>query len=176
MSIAENIKDSLDKIGSIDIFGIKLEQADPSLLDISRLTQDIHSIVQAPGLAYYGRQMRLAKRTVEHLERDFERWKSRKLAEALAALLATSSPYKPTKDDCVARMMADHGPEITDWDDKITKANDDADALESWYDAWKQRSYMLKQNAGWEKDELIASSESSPRSSSQNIRNLLKVQ
>lgn len=177
MIVSESIAQSLEKIGGVEFMGVKLEDADIKLLDISKLTTDIHSTLQAPGLAYYGSLLKRARRTVEYLTRDYARWRSRKIAASMAVLLASSNPYKPTKDDCEARFQADNAPEIADWDEKVKKANEIMDDLESWYEAFRAKGFQIKDMSGWDKDELIATGDiikKQASTGSQSIRNLLR--
>ena len=158
MGLFENVKTTIDSMGQVELSGIKLESADSRLLDPGSLDLDRHVAMQPSAIAYYGAMKKEASRRLANLKRSFDRWEKKQWALAKAAVMSgTTAQWKPTLADIEARYIADNEPAIQDWDDKIDKAQEEADTLESWYDAWRQKSFSLRESVSIDEDERFNS-------------------
>ena len=154
MGLFENVKNTIDGMGQVELSGIKLESADSRLLDPGSLDLDRHVAMQPSAIAYYGSMKKESGRRLTNLKRAYDRWQKRQWALAKAAVLSGSTAqWKPTLADIESRYVADNEPQIADWDKQVDKAQEEADTLESWYDAWKQKSFSLRESVSIDEDE-----------------------
>jgi hypothetical protein len=154
MSLFENVRKTIDGLGQIELSGIKLETARAELLDVGQLDLDKHVAMQPAAIAYYGAMKKEASRRLGMLRRAFDRWKDKKWALAKAAVSSgTTQSYKPTLADIESRFITDNERELEDWDAKLDKAQEEADTLESWYEAWRQKSFSLREHVSIDEDE-----------------------
>lgn len=144
-SVTENIADSCESMGEVDLAGIRLETADPRLLDVSQMDLDKHVAMQPSAVAYYGSLLRDAKRRLAAQKRAYERWEKKKYALAKASLAAGTG--KSTVADVEARFIVDNEDEIEKWDKMIDKLQFEYDTLDIWYEAWRQKSFSIGQHA-----------------------------
>jgi hypothetical protein len=136
---------------------------------------DRHVAMQPSAIAYYGAMKKDASRGLAMLKRAFDRWEKAKYAEAKAAVMSgTASAYKPTVDDIKSRFIIDNELVLEEWDRKLDKAQDELDTLDSWYEAWRQKSFALQQHVSvtgderWSEGNLGGSSASSTGDESPN--------
>ena len=154
MGLTENIRASIDGMGQVEMSGVKLESADARLLDVDTMDLDRHVAMQPSAIAYYGAMKKDAGRGVAMLKRAFDRWEKAKYAEAKAAVMSgTASAYKPTVDDIKSRFIVDNELQLEEWDRKLDKAQEELDTLDSWYEAWRQKSFALQQHVSVTGDE-----------------------
>lgn len=164
MSVVENISDSCDQLGEVDLGGIKLESASPMLLNPSVGDIDEHVSMQPGAIAYYGALLKEAKRAVASYKRSYERWERKKYAESKVAANA-SSTNKCTVDDIKARFIVDNEDEIEKWESTLDRLTAEADTLDVWYEAWRQKSFAIAQHVNVTEDERWNSSSSISTSS-----------
>lgn len=158
MGLAENAKRAIDGMGQVELSGVKLETADPNLLDVGSLDLDRHVAMQPAAIAYYGAMKKEASRRLDMLKRSFDRWRQRQWAMAKAAVLSGSTQtYKPTLADIESRFITDNEPELEKWDAKLDKAQEEFDTLDAWYEAWRQKSFSLRDHVSVNEDEKFNS-------------------
>lgn len=143
--IINNITNSFDKMGEIDLAGISLETADHRLLDISHLDLDRHVAMQASAIAFYGSCLKDSSRRLSTMKRQYDRWSKKKYAEAKASL--ASGTGKSTVADVEARFIIDNESDIENWDKQIDKLQYQFDTLTVWNEAWKQKGFSIKEYA-----------------------------
>jgi hypothetical protein len=85
-AVTQKIAQTCERLGELNLGGIKLETADATLLDVSQLDLDTHVAIQPAAIAYYGSLKKEACRRLNALRRGFDRWEKRKYAEAKASL------------------------------------------------------------------------------------------
>lgn len=150
-SVVEAIAKTCEDLGQVELGGIKLESASPALLDVSQLGLDVHVAVQPSAIAYYGALKKEAGRRLAALRRSFDRWTKKKYAEAKASLGAGTG--KSTVNDIEARFIVDNEAEIEKWEEQLDRAQFEADTLDSWFEAWRQKSFSIREHAGIEEAE-----------------------
>jgi hypothetical protein len=154
MGLIENVKSSIDGMGQVELSGIKLESADPRLLDVGALDLDKHVAMQPAAIAYYGAMKKEVSRRLSMLKRGFNRWEKKQWALAKAAVTSgTTSTWKPTLADIESRFIADNERELEEWDKKLDRAEEEADTLDAWYEAWRQKSFSLRDHVSIDEDE-----------------------
>ena len=156
MGLFENVKQAIDGMGQVELSGIKLESADARLLDPGSLDLDRHVAMQPSAIAYYGAMKKEAGRRLASEKRLFDRWQKNHWAMAKESL---NTP-KPTLADIEAKYIADNEEALKEWDARLDKVQEEADTLESWYDAWRQKSFSLRESVSIDEDERFNSSSS----------------
>jgi hypothetical protein len=115
--IIQNITNSYQKMGEIDLAGISLEKADHRLLDITHMDLDKHVAMQPSAIAYYGSLLKDASRRLASAKRQYDRWQKKKYAQAKVSL--ASGTGKLTIADIDASFIVDHEPDIETWDEYV---------------------------------------------------------
>lgn len=166
-SVIDCIADACDSMGDVDLAGIKLETADPRLLDVSHMDLDRHVAMQPAAMAYYGSLLKDSARRLAALKRAYDRWEKKKYAEAkVSACSGTNS--KPTVEDIKARFIVDNEPEIEKWEKQIDRLQYEYDTMNVWFESWRQKSFSIGQYAGitdderWNTSASLKGSEKSP--------------
>ena len=178
--VVERIAETCDNLGQVELAGIKLEEADPRLLDVSQLSFDQHVAMQPAAIAYFGVLRKEAARRLGRMEKAYDRWEKKQWAKAKAAF--ASGAAKTTVDDIKARFVVDNEPDIEKWEDDIEKLQREKDTLDEWYEAWRQKSYSIREFADIEGDEIrntatnISAKEKKDGASSriENIRRIIR--
>ena len=142
--VINNIENSCDSMGTIDLSGIKLESADPRLLDVGELDIDRHVAMQPSAMAYYGSLLKESGRSLGTYKKDTERWEKKQFAVAKANLTASSST-KPVKEEVEARFYVDNEKEIAHRDKTLDGLQKQYDLLSVWFEAWKQKGFSIKE-------------------------------
>ena len=145
---ANRVADTMRSLGTVELSGIKLEEAKPELLNIQSLNLDVHVAMHPAALAYYGQLRKDAMRIVSELKNKRERWGKAKYAEAKAACLRDMP--KATVADIEARVITDNIDELNEMDAAESKAQQIFDTLDVWYEAWKQKGYSLREHISME--------------------------
>ena len=155
MGLFENVRDTINGMGQVELSGIKLETADAKLLDVGSLDIDSHVAMQPSAIAYYGAMKKEASRRLASLKRSYDRWQKKQWGLAKAAVMSgcTVPQWKPTLADIEARYIADNENEIEAKEDQIEKAQEQEDTLDSWYQAWRQKSFALSDHVSLDEDE-----------------------
>lgn len=175
-----NIEKTLESLGQVDISGVRLEDAGYELLDITKLSADIHSAIQSPAIAYYGALKKEALRNLNSTKNYYDRFCKKNYAKAKEEL--TSQGGKATVADIEARVIIDNESQINEWEERIAEAQKEYDTLDSWFEAWRQKSFSLKDLTGTEEEEKFYSSGSvgvpsvmtTHEQRIQNVRNLIR--
>lgn len=157
-TVTAQIADTINSLGTVELSGIKLEEAKPELLDINSLNLDIHVAMQPAALAYYGQLRKDAMRRVADLKNKRERWGKAKYAEAKVACLRDMP--KATVADIEARVIIDNMDEIKSLDEMEANAQQIFDTLDVWYEAWKQKGYSIREHISMELSERANSNTS----------------
>jgi len=168
--VTEKIMQSCVILGSVDLGGVKLEDGNPSLLNVAEFNLDMHVAIQPQAIAYFGALKKDASRRLSALRRSFERWEKKKYAEAKASLGVGTG--KTTVADIEARYITDNEAEIQKWDDQIDKAQLEFDTLDVWFEAWRQKAFSIREFAGIEETERYNSSSSLSSSEAPQKKNL----
>jgi len=150
--VVEGINQACEELRNKTLMGLSLEECSPCLLDVSEADLDEHVVVQPAAIAFYGLLLKMAKRNLDAAVRRYKRWEKKKYAESQAAL-AGNRP-KATKDDIAAKVVIDNEAEIERWETDIEALQEEVDALDAWYEAWRQKSYVLRQHADLAGEEL----------------------
>ena len=159
--VVVSIMETCAQMGDIELSGIKLESAHRDLLDVSTGSLDRHVSMQPAAMAYFGSLKKEAKRRLDSIQRQYERWERRKYAEAKSAVESGTAAKSSIKvEDVKARFVIDNGPEIEKWDARIEQAQAEYDTLDVWMEAWKQKSFSLREFVSIEEDERYSGSSS----------------
>jgi len=156
--VVENVADACQSMGEVDLSGIRLETADPRLLDVTHMDLDRHVAMQPAAMAYYGSLLKDAARRLAAMKRQFERWEKKKYAEAKASLAAGTG--KNTVADIEARYIVDNERDIEKWEKQIAKLQYEYDTMSVWFEAWRQKSFSIREYANITEDERWNSSAS----------------
>ena len=154
--VAKKVMHSCDELGDFSLVGVKLEDADPKLLDIRLADLNDHVAIQPAAIAYYGMLKKIAARALERLRTEFDLWQKLKYAESQSALSGASTKA-PTKPQVESHYVSTFHSEIKEWHDKIGEAQAQADALDAWYEAWRQKSFAMHDRASMANDEYMTS-------------------
>lgn len=158
-NVIQNIAATCDGLGDITLSGIKLEEAQRDLLDVSKGSLDQHVAMQPAAMAYYLSLKKLSKRGLDHILSAYDRWEKKQYALARAAVESGASSKSAIKvEDVKARFVVDNEPEIEKWESRIEKAQGEYDTLDSWCEAWKQKSFSLREYISIEEDEKYGGS------------------
>jgi hypothetical protein len=153
--------DSCGKLGEVQLGKFKLETAEASLLDVTQFTIDQHVAMQPAAIAYYGSLKKEAARKLSALERQYDRWQKKQYALAKAAIESGTSNKSQIKvEDIKARFVVDNETEIDKRESQIERAQMEYDTLDAWYEAWKQKSFSIRETVAIEEDERYNSSSS----------------
>ena len=159
--VVKNIADTCMALGTVELSGIKLENAHGSLLDITFCTLDRHVAMQPAAIAYYGSLKKETSRKLAAIERAYDKWQKKKYAEAKVAVESGTANRSSIKvEDVKARFIVDNESEIQKWESQIEKAQFEYDTLDVWYEAWKQKSFSIREMAKIEEEERFNTSSS----------------
>lgn len=158
-SVMQNIVDTCGKLGEVQLSGVKLESAASSLLDVSQLSLDQHVAMQPAAIAYYGSLKKEASRKLAVLERSYDRWQKKKYAEAKVSVESGTSAKSGIKvEDVKARFIVDNEADIIKWEAQTDKAQFEYDTMDVWYEAWKQKSFSIRETVAIDEDERYTGS------------------
>lgn len=135
-----------------EIMGIPIETCDARLLEITEENMDEHVSMQPIAIAFWGASYKQALRKCERIKRDYEMWKRSKYSAAKDAIQG-----KCTIAEVEAKIEEVNGTEIKIWQEQVDNAENQADLLETWYKAWSQKGYSIKEHANIQMDESYAS-------------------
>ena len=159
--VVRNISETCVKLGDVQLAGVKLETADAALLDVTKFTIDQHVAMQPAAIAYYGTLKKEAARKLAVLERQHDHWQKRMYALAKAAVESGTSNKSQIKvEDIKARFIVDNEAELDKREAQLDRAQMEYDTLDSWYEAWKQKSFSIRETVAIEEDERYNSSSS----------------
>ncbi len=159
--VIRNVSETCVKLGDVQLAGIKLETAEATLLDVTKFTIDQHVAMQPAAIAYYGSLKKEAARKLYSLERQYDRWQKKQYAQAKAAVESGTANKSQIKvEDIKARFVVDNEAEIEKREAQIERAQMEYDTLDSWYEAWKQKSFSIRETVSIEEDERYNSSSS----------------
>ena len=158
-SVIELVADSCQEMGEVELAGISLESADPRLLDVSHMDLDRHVAMQPAAMAYYGFLLKDAQRRLASMKRSYDRWEKKKYAEAKISL-AAGTGGKATVADIEARFIVDNEAEIETWERRLEKLQFEYDTMNVWFEAWRQKSFSIREHANITEDERWSTSAS----------------
>ena len=159
--VVKNIVTSCSKLGDVQLGQFKPETAEASLLDVTKFTIDQHVAMQPAAIAYFGTLKKEAARKLAVLERQHDRWTKKQYALSKVAVEAGTSNKSFIKvEDIKARFVVDNEAEIEKREAQIDRAQMEYDTLDSWYEAWKQKSFSIRETVAIEEDERYNSSSS----------------
>jgi len=160
-NVIRNIEGTCEGLGEIDLGGITLESADAKLLDVTQMELDVHVAMQPSAVAYYGSLLKDASRRLEALKKHHNRWEKRKLSEARVSVENGSrAASKILASDIEARFIVDNEADIEKWEDQLDKLQKEYDTLSVWFDAWRQKSFSIREFASITEDERFNSTPS----------------
>ena len=156
--VIRNIIHTCEKLGEASLGGIKLEDADGSLLDVTKFTIDQHVAMQPSAIAYFGFLKRVTARKLARIVNEYDHWSKRKYAEAKASVEAGTSGKTNVKvEDVKSRLQTDNESKIKEWEARIDSAEEESDAVDSFFEAWKQKSFSIRETVSIEEDERFTS-------------------
>jgi len=149
--IAQNALDSCDKLGQKSLFNIPLETCSPKFLDVTESSLDEHVAIQPTAIAFFGNLRRISQRALERAKRQYERWQKVKFHEVKSGAVEGK---KQTIADVEASVVTRFKDDITKFEDEIDQLQENADTLDSWYQAWQQKSHTIREYANMASEEL----------------------
>ena len=154
--VAVAVAGTLDSLGNVEMSGIKLNKPTKELLDLNWATLDVHVAMHPAAVAYYGAYKKEAGRNLANLKRAYDRWYKRMWTEAKVKAGGGAAQYKPTVNDIEARLIVDHEKELEDWDERLDLAQKHMDDLDSWFEAWRQKSFAMRDHVAMDEEERFA--------------------
>ena len=151
--IVNSINKSCDNLGKNKIFGIPLESGDSKLLDVREGDFDEHVAMQPGAIAFFGVLRRQSERFLYNEKHSYDRWQKKKFQEARMALDSLNTGKKCTISDIESFVIINNEKEIENWEKKIEILQEQYDTFDVWYEAWKQKSYSLKEHGQTMSDE-----------------------
>jgi len=152
--VIANISATCERLGEVELSGVKLESADRDLLNVSWGDLDQHVAMQPAAMAFFGSLKKEAKRRLDNIKSGYDRWEKKKYAEAKVAVESGTTAKSAIKvEDVKARFIIDNEPEIEKWNGRVEKAQADYDTLDNWMEAWKQKGFSLHEYVSIESDE-----------------------
>ena len=142
--VCRSIEQACQVAGALELNGVKLEEPTPAILDIREFDFDVHVAMQPAGTAYYNSLRREAARRLDALKKEFDIWRKKKMLAAKRALTAKRTASKPTKDDIEIRYTVDNEADIIKWNGRLQQRQKTLDDIESWCEAWKQKSFGMR--------------------------------
>jgi hypothetical protein len=141
----------VESFGGHGVSDIRLEDYNEDTLFLDRLDLDTHVVIHSPAISYYGYQYQRAVDNVKSVKEDYNRWKTRKLAEAEAQIIATTDK-QPTLDQKANRFYANCEEEKRTtkvdpdmkWRGMIEEAEETARLCKFWLDGFTNKNYLLK--------------------------------
>jgi len=143
--VADAISNACEACGGMSLLDSKLEDCNPTVLDVRIGSLDDHVSMQPAAIAYFGSLLKDAERKLVNLKHGYDRWQKKKYADAKSALSASGA--KSTVGDIEAKVVADNEADIVKWESDLEEAQRVNDELEVWYEAWRQKSYSMSQHA-----------------------------
>jgi hypothetical protein len=158
MSIFDSIQKACDDLGELDLSGVKLEDPTPKMLDIQDGVFDEHVAMQPASIAYYGMLMKQAKRELNATERAYDHWKKKAFHESKKELSkpVNGKPSKATIADVESHVLLTNEQEIETWESDIDDLKAKFDVIESWYEAWRQKGFSMRELNESIKDERFS--------------------
>ena len=192
MSVVENIIKTCEELGMVELNGIKLETADPALLDVTEMDLDQHVAMQPAAIVYYGTLRKEALRALDNCRKAYYRWQKKQYIDAKAVVDSRSSAKSAVRtEEIKAQILIDHEANIESWENRMDRLQREVDTLDNWYEGWRQKSFTIREHAKIEEDErwnasphLGGGSESlssrkrsasdAPRSRTENVRRIMR--
>lgn len=150
--VVGSIEKACDDAGEKTIAGKSLESPDPCLLDVRDGDFDEHVSMQPSAIAYYGVLRKQSARHLEGMKRAYDRWQKRKFQEGRTALEATGSK-KPTIAEIESFVLMNNEAEVEKFEEDIESLREQADTMDVWYEAWRQKSFSLREHGQTLSDE-----------------------
>jgi len=148
--VVSKIKETVEEIGEIELSGIKLEEPNNKMLDVTDMDFDRHVAIQPAAVAYYGALLKEAARNLASMKRAFERWERKMYAQAKAGL---AGDKKATVEDIKAEFIMRNEAELAQWDSRLDRLQEEYDTMASWFEAWKNKSFSIREYANIVEDE-----------------------
>jgi len=153
-NVINNIAGTCAKLGEVELAGVKLEDGAGQLLNVSSDSLDKHVSMQPAAIAYYGSLKKDAARRLAALESTYDRWQKKKYAEAKVSVESEATSKISIKvEDVKARYIIINEVDIEKWEAQMQKAQFEYDTLDVWYEAWKQKSFSIREMASIDSDE-----------------------
>jgi len=161
MGVVENIIATCENLGSIELNGIRLDTADPRLLDVTEMDLDRHVAMQPAAIAYFGTLRKDAARAVANCKKAYDRWRRPRYVVARAVVDSRSSAKSTVKvEEVKAQLEIDNEAEVVKWEERLDRLQREMDTLDNWYEAWRQKSFTIREHAQIEEDGLYNSNPS----------------
>lgn len=159
VKLFENLSCGIEKMGDLDISGVKLECPDPKTLVFDQDDFETHVLIQSPAVSFYGWHLARAEAHIKQLKEDYDKWFKIKKLEAAAQLMGSDpEAYKPSEAAKEARVFincresAKNNPngidEDQNWKDRIRLAEEYRDAIKCWFDGFNSKNFLIKVYAG----------------------------
>jgi hypothetical protein len=163
-NLLERLQVGINKMGDIDISGSRFDDPTPEMLLLDQLTLDVHTIMQAPAMAYYGMMLAGAEKELKSEKDAFDRWLKVKMLEAGAKLMGSDEKdarYKPSAADKEARVLVDCEQSAKEGKpneymrrvERISELEDFRNVVKFWYDGFQTKNFHMGHYANRDSDE-----------------------
>ena len=169
-NVLDNITDTCDQMGDITLSGVRLEDAHRDLLNVSLGSLDEHVAMQPGAVAYFLSLKKAAKRRLDNAKSAYDRWEKKQysLAKACVESGCTAKSYIKV-EDVKARFVIDNEPEIIKWEKRLDGTRAEYDTLDVWCEAWKQKSFSMREFVEINSDERYNNNDSISNNESGNM-------
>ncbi len=164
-AVSTNILAACDKMGQKPLMGVSLESADPRFLDVTESTLDEHISIQPTAIAFFGNLRKLADRRLEQAKRKYERWQKVKFHEMKSLGV---DGKRITIAEVEASVLVKYASDIENFEKELDQLQEEYDTLDSWYEAWRQKSHTLREYAAIQVEEYNSSPHVMRESANQN--------
>lgn len=131
--------------GRFKLNGTTFEEATMDMLVLNSDNLEEHLMMQPAAIAYYGHMYKTAEQNYEDLKQVFElRWKE---MYAECARTLSNNAKKTTINDVESLIHSTYKTEIEELNGRIRTAKRILDMTSQYYDAWKQKGFMIKSYA-----------------------------
>jgi hypothetical protein len=169
--VVNAIAQSCEDMGQVELAGIKLEDADPKLLDVTHMDLDRHVAIQPAAIAYYNSLLREAQRRYDAAKRSYDRFEKKKMAAAKTIVMnAAAAKSSVTAADIQAQYLIDNDRDVEKWDTTLDRLKFEVDTLEVWCKAWRDKGFSINHHADITEDERWNNSTSTNRGGGETPR------
>ena len=137
-----NIDKFIEDTDSMTMNNIRFDELDVNSLIVNEENLLDALSKQAAAVAYFGALYKRTKNMYEDMKKQCE-YQYNIYYQSASNYLSKDKTSKNTIKDIEAMTYAKYSKEINEWNEKLQKARDMADMFESYYEAWKQKSFVL---------------------------------
>jgi len=157
--LTNNIQAMLDEAGNIEVGGVNLESCDVKLLLIDSDSIDRHVVIQPAAIAWAGMNKKEAARQLEAIEQAKDRWEKLEYAKARVVLESRFANKSAIKvEDIKAEMVKLNEVKVIEWEERVAEAHRKHDLLSEYYEAWRQKSFTIREFVSIDEEERFSGS------------------